>query len=175
MAVEKFSCGSIKNLGLVFYLVLGLVFVLECSFSPFMDNANDILVVRSGFSYRQAGSLMFVPMAVSCLATPAWAFLDQRFLRKRKIFLLISAAFGLSMVLQLAVRTADWPLELLALVMLGVGMAGNYTVLSGAVPLIVAEESLGTAFGLLCSTEALAMSLSPLLTPFLIALEPDRA
>jgi MFS family permease len=162
----------------MFYGVLGLVFLLEWSFSPFIANANDMLVQRHGFTYRQAGVLMFIPMSVSCLVTPLWALFDRRFPRKRRTFLLVSLSLGLCFALQLGIKPAGTlalPLQLLALLALGVGLSGTYTIVDGSVPLIVKEQYLGTAFGLVRTLEAIAMGVSPVLTAFLVSLRDTRA
>jgi len=175
-ADDKFSFRDIFQFKLPFWLVsVSCVFVYMSIF-PFIQIAQAALVHQFGFDTTTAGILYSVPYFMSAALSPILGIIIDK-VGKRAIFITASSLLVALACFVMAVcpysDTPDWSC-LVPLILVGFGYSIYASALWSSIPYIVPAKTIGSAFGLATSIQAIGLVISPAICGVLQGRTPDR-
>ena len=143
------NVNDIKNLGLVFWILVLNCALIYGSFFTFTSNVNDFLNKVYGVPNTTAGSYISIIFICSAVITPFFGAIIDR-VGKAGHFMLYSLILFLgSHILFLNLPTdVDHTILLIPLVMMGLFYATYAAVFWPCIPLVVEKKLVGTAYGI---------------------------
>ena len=165
---EKIQLSDLKNLRLLYWLLLINCLLIYGSFFGFTNNANDLLHQTFGFTNKVAGNLITIVYVTSAVVTPVMGLLTDK-LGKRSLSMLLSTLLLIAahsiMAFSKERQPVDGPnyMALLPLALIGIFYATYAAVFWPCVPLVVEEKTVGTAFGVITAFQNGMLALNPLM------------
>jgi len=164
--MEKFNVKDLKEFKLIFYLLLVNCCFLYGAFYGLNNNLNDLMVQRFGFSPQGAGN--YIPIIYICatIITPLFGIFSDRFGKRVHIVLCGSILFFIThLVTAFLPQKGPGPNYYTVPILLGVGVfhATYAAVFWPCIPLVVNENLVGTAYGIVTAFYNLTLSMVPML------------
>ena len=166
-ASQTVSFKDIKSFNLLYYLLLINSVILYSAFFGLLNNLNNLIVSRFGFTPEGAGIVIPIIYVCSIVFTPIIAtFVDKRG-KRVKCMLIASIVFCLThlMVAFLPQGTEEEPVYGVIFALLGVGLFYSIyvAVLWPSIPIVVGQRLMSLAYGLIFSVNNLVLAFVPLL------------
>jgi len=163
---DGFKWGDLKKFKLIFYLLLINCGLYYGASAGLVNNLNDLLVQRFGFTPQSAGDAIIIVHAFALMVTPLFGFYsDYRGGKLTIILLSYLILFGLHGVLAYLPDSHSGQVTkpiLALLISLGLTTAAYGAVFWPCVPLIVRQNLTGTAYGLAGASYNLMLAVVPL-------------
>jgi nitrate/nitrite transporter NarK len=165
--VEQVKLSDLKNLNLIFYLLLFNGFFLYGGFYGLNNNLNDLMVQRFGFTPDTAGN--YIPIIYICAAVfipLIGAYIDHK--GKRALLMIFACILFVFDHLVTALLPTSNPGQVnyaMVGILFGVGMfyASYAAIFWPCIPIVVPEKVQGTAFGIVFSSQNLMLTIIPLI------------
>ncbi|EED91930.1 transporter belonging to the MFS superfamily [Thalassiosira pseudonana CCMP1335] len=157
-APETVHITDVKRFGPLFWLLTLSCFVVYGCVLPFNNVASGILLERSYFS-ASPDKFMSIPYLISALSSPLLGHLVDKIGRRAQLATLSS---GLLVLVHLALATSQFS-PVVPLIGQGIAYSLYASVLWPSVPLTVAKQYTGTAFGVITSIQNIGLALFPLM------------
>lgn len=172
---EKIDFTQIKNLGLTFWLLVSIGFVMPGIWYGFLDNVVECIHERFGISSVTAGKLVMAPYIMCSLCCPLYGWISNKYLNRRKllIFCVPTIAAIANLVIFLIPNTTDAGTETYVLIVfglsiLGFAFSGYVSIVVPSVSFVVEEHILGTAFGVIGMFNAISEAVFPVISSQII-------
>lgn len=144
-------------------MILLIGFALPGSWYGFLDNVVECFHERFGLSIPTAGKLVMIPYIVCALGCPLYGYLANRFQNRRKLLILFVPTIAVlaHIIVFLMPHTAEadaftYIFISLGLLVLGLAFSGYVSIVVPSISLVVDENIIGTAFGLLGMANAVS-------------------
>jgi len=164
---DKIRFQDFKEFNLIFYLLLFNCFFIYGAFFGLNNNLNDIMVSRFGFTQNDAGNFIPIVYIASAIITPFFGLFTDRF-GKRVVFMIMSSVIFLIDHIFIAFlhdTTAEGRRNYGMVVALG-GIGLFYSTYAAifwpCVPLVVKENVVGTAYGIITALQNLMLTIIPM-------------
>jgi len=175
-AEDKFHWRDLTTFGLPFWLVaLSCVFVYMAMF-PFIQISTTALQDKYGFDKNTAGTLYSVPYFMSAGLSPVLGYVIDK-IGKRALFITTSSilvSFACFFSAVLPNYTSPNFICLGPEILIGFGYSIYASALWSSIPYIVQPRTIGSAFGMVTSMQAIGLSIAPLVTGVLLGKYPDN-
>ncbi|MFH0902432.1 MAG: MFS transporter [Pseudomonadota bacterium] len=154
---EKFQLRDIFRFEPRFWYTTGICFAFYSAVFPFLWYAPDILVQRFGVSAVIAGTYSSALILGTMIFTPIFGHVVDRYGKRASLM-----AWGsLSIIPCFIVMALTHFIPIVPIFLIGVALSLVPAALWSSVPLIVAEERLGTAFGVIGYLQNVGLMLFP--------------
>lgn len=157
-----------------------VVFLGNCSMTPYVDNLTDLLVKRFGIQYANAGLFVMVPSGLCPLFGFIWIWLIKKYPNERRlIFITMSLSTVMLHLLMMVVPNTDTPtiavyiLVPFALSMYSISFSGFLGLIAPSTSILVPKNLIGTAYGCVGSMFALSMTIMPIFNGLITSISTD--
>ncbi len=155
---EQITFSDIKNFRLPFWYICILCCMFYSSVFPFTAFSTDFLHLKWGLSQDIASKLTSIPIFVSMICSPIFGFIIDKIGKRGTI--MIAGSLIMIPVFILLARTNLHPG--IAMAMLGVAFSLVPAALWPAIPLLIEERLLGTAYGFTTMVQNIGLTIFPL-------------
>lgn len=157
---KKFNLGAIRQLNLEYYVLALAYGLLSAVLVVFVNNGNDLIGKRFGFTMQMAGALLTLIFVISTIVSPVFGWVADRFGRKLYIFLFAVACgvVGLLHLTFLQDTLEENFYVIISLALIGVFYAGFHTIFWSCLSFIVPENVRTTGFGFIKTFQFLTSS-----------------
>lgn len=170
--------GDIKTFTPTFWVIIVAILLTEASTATFIDNLNDLLVKRFGFSYVVSGRLCMIPyVSLTFLAIVAGKLIADNPQYRRLSYVASSVEFFFIMICLYFLPNSTQPSVLHYIVVItfnlsiGLAMGIFYSGLFTCIPFSVDDKVVGTAWGFSGMAIGLASCTVPLLYAGIVSLD----
>jgi MFS family permease len=150
---HQINTADIKKLHLNFWVIVFTGFLVYTTFYGFVDNGNDILGKLYNYSPPEAGEILFGVYIFAGLFTPLCGLVIDKIGRRLTYSSLALVMYVIPHIL-LAFLPSDSPkwLIIIVLILQTISFSMYAAIFWGIIPLVVKENVMGTAFGIVYSS-----------------------
>eukprot|EP00298_Acanthocystis_sp_HF-20_P017204 c21693_g1_i6.p1 GENE.c21693_g1_i6~~c21693_g1_i6.p1 ORF type:complete len:491 (-),score=176.73 c21693_g1_i6:82-1509(-) len=158
--IETGGCwGHSRTFPIAFWLMVVICVTFSCAVFPFLDFGTPLIYEKWNLSAVEAGRTTSIVTMTSMILSPLFGWVLDRY-GYRPVFLalgslLLSPAFALMATTQVSPS--------ILCVIIGVGFSLVPSALWASIPLIVQENRIGTAFGLMSALQNFGLCMMPLI------------
>lgn len=156
---EDFNCAEITNFDKIFWLLCTSCFVVYGCVFPFNSIASSFFQERFDYSENKAASMLMIPFTISAVVSPFMGGLIDK-IGKREWFVFLSPTF---MGIAHAMLGATKIQPICWMVLIGLAFTFYAAALSPSFALVVPENKLGTAYGVLFAIQNIGLTSFPLI------------
>lgn len=159
--------GDSSSFNLVFWLLVISNYLSYGTFFTFVDNANDLLVENYHYDFKQAGNIITFIFIISAVGSPLFGFLLKNFGRKMIMMFISLILFLFALIILIVIEINDLndkiALAIFGLILIGLFYAMNFSLIWTCISMVVQEDKMGSAFGIVYSSRNINLVISPLI------------
>ena len=169
--IEKNKKGGVitdsSNFNIVFWLLVISNYLSYGTFFTFVDNANDLLVKNYHYDFKQAGNIITFIFIISAVGSPLFGYLLKNFGRKMIMMFISLILFLIALIILILIEVNDLndniALAVFGLMLIGLFYAMNFSLIWTCISMVVQEDKMGSAFGIVYSSRNINLVISPLI------------
>ena len=168
LSKEKFKLADLGKLGKMYWVLVFNITSIESCIYCFGFIASGCLQERFGYDLQTAGSVMSITFAITALTSPVFGLLVDR-VGKRTVFNVVSCVLITSfhVAFMIIPDSKNSMLPTFAFLLFGAGYSMNLATSWPCVPLVVDEELIGSAYGMVFANGNLNLVIFPIIIGYI--------